>query len=87
MLEPIMDDPYVNTDGNTRDVLSPESKIPTVIGVSVFMMVLATTTVASRLYTRIRILRMTGPDDWLVLAAWVLIIGHGITQCISKISP
>ncbi|KAK7994696.1 hypothetical protein PG990_013469 [Apiospora arundinis] len=82
MLGPIKDDPYVNTSGNMQDFTNPENKVPTVIGISVFLMVLATTTTASRFYTRLRILRMTGLDDWLVLAAWVMIIGHGITQCL-----
>ncbi|KAK8118066.1 uncharacterized protein PG998_006347 [Apiospora kogelbergensis] len=77
-----MDDRYVNTAATSQDLHSPETKVPTVIGVSVFMMVLATTTMASRLYTRIRILRVTGPDDWLVLVGWALTVGHGITQCV-----
>lgn len=87
MLDPIMDDRYVNTAATSQDLHSPETKVPTVIGVSVFMMILATTTMASRLYTRIRILRVTGPDDWLVLVGWALTVGHGITQCVSKFLP
>ncbi|KAK8036124.1 hypothetical protein PG993_008738 [Apiospora rasikravindrae] len=77
----LMEDPYVNTSGQTRNFFDPESKVPTVLGVSVFLMALATASVAARFWTRVRILRMTGLDDWLVLFSWGLVIGHGVICC------
>ncbi|KAK8054468.1 fucose permease [Apiospora phragmitis] len=80
-MDNLLDDRYINTGDHKQSFFDPESKVPTVIGVSVFFMVLAATNVAARLYTRVRILRMTGLDDWLILFASTLVIGHGITQC------
>ncbi|KAK7906407.1 hypothetical protein PG985_016413 [Apiospora marii] len=77
----LAEDPYVNSPDQRRDFFDPETKVPTVIGVSVFLMAFAATSVAARFYTRVRILRMTGLDDWLIMFALTLVMGHGILQC------
>ncbi|KAK8063062.1 hypothetical protein PG997_015159 [Apiospora hydei] len=77
----LLDDPYINTTDQKRNFFDPESKVPTVIGVSVFLMALATASVAARFWTRVMILRTTGLDDWLVLLSLGLVIGHGVICC------
>lgn len=80
----IAEDPYVNSPEKSQRFFDPDTKIPTVIGVSVFLMTIAATSMAARFYTRVRILRITGLDDWLILFALTLVMGHGIVQCCSK---
>lgn len=82
----LMEEPYVNNPDPRRNFFDPETKVPAVIGVSVFLMALTTTSVAARFYTRVRLLRMTGLDDWLILFSLTLVIVHGIIQCCSKCS-
>ncbi|KAK7959026.1 uncharacterized protein PG986_003880 [Apiospora aurea] len=77
----LLEDPYFNTSDQKRNFFDPESKVSTVVGVSVFLMFLATASVAARFWARVRILRMTGPDDWLVLLSSGLVIGHGVICC------
>ncbi|KAK8045752.1 hypothetical protein PG996_013816 [Apiospora saccharicola] len=77
----LLEEFYVNSPDPRRNFFDAGSKVPTVIGVSVFLMALTTTSVAARFYTRVRLLRMIGLDDWLILLSWTLVIVHGIIQC------
>jgi hypothetical protein len=48
-----------------------ESKQPAIIAISVTLPALSALAVALRLYTRLFILKLTGPDDWLIVIALV----------------
>jgi hypothetical protein len=52
-------------------VVSAQSKQPATIAISVALPVLSALAVSLRLYTRLFILKLTGPDDWLILVALV----------------
>jgi hypothetical protein len=48
---------------------------PGLIAAAVLLFTLAATTVALRFYTRLRIVRVFGPEDWTILVALVLSLG------------
>ncbi len=52
-------------------VVSAQSKQPASIAISVTLPALSALAVSLRLYTRLFILKLTGPDDWLIVVAWV----------------
>lgn len=51
--------------------LETQSKRPTIVAVCVALPALSAFVVSLRLYTRLSILRVTGWDDWVIVAALV----------------
>lgn len=48
-----------------------QSKRPKIIAISIIFPVLSILVVSLRLYTRLFMLRRTGPDDWVIVVALV----------------
>ncbi|KAK4163955.1 hypothetical protein QBC43DRAFT_211601 [Cladorrhinum sp. PSN259] len=55
-----------------------ESKQPAIIAISVTLPALSALAIALRLYTRLFIVKLTGPDDWLIVVALFLAIDTSI---------
>ncbi|KAH9899009.1 hypothetical protein F4778DRAFT_181710 [Xylariomycetidae sp. FL2044] len=69
-------------DPATWAALDHRRNIGPIIGISVLCMVLATTAVTLRLYTRRFILKQVGPDDYLAVASLAGMLLVGIFECV-----
>jgi hypothetical protein len=55
----------------------------TVVAASIVCFAIAAAMVALRFYTRIKIVRVLGAEDWTILAALVLSLGASLCQILS----
>lgn len=51
--------------------LESETQAPTLVGIALGFIIATTVVLALRMYTRLFMLRMAGPDDWSILVAMV----------------
>jgi len=64
--------------GGTKDHRSNESNGLECIAVSIASTAVAAVSLSLRLWTRLSIVRNFGPEDWIILAAFVLSVGNTI---------
>jgi hypothetical protein len=58
-------------NGEIPNYIDPPTRAPMIIGVSITFLLLSLLFVIGRLYSRIRILRSTGLEDYFVVFSWV----------------
>ncbi|RFU26576.1 hypothetical protein B7463_g9767, partial [Scytalidium lignicola] len=61
---------------NASPAINAESNYPTIIGVSIPLVVLMVIVVCLRLYVRMRMVHFAGPDDWIIVAGAVNFAGR-----------
>lgn len=69
------------------ELFAEDSRSTVVIWAGALLMVIPTTAVALRFYTRLFVLNQVGADDWLSLGALVFALATGVTQCYSMYLP
>lgn len=63
--------------------LPHNDRAPVLIGAVCLVLSVATIAVGLRVYTRSRVLKQLGVDDYLVLVAWMFCLATGISQCLN----
>ncbi|KAI0176110.1 hypothetical protein GGR52DRAFT_346223 [Hypoxylon sp. FL1284] len=63
--------------------LPHDDRAPVLIGAVCFVLSLTTLAVGLRIFTRSRVLKQLGVDDYLVLVAWMFCLATGISQCLN----
>ena len=56
---------------NASPAIEAQSNYPTIVGVSVPLLLLMIFVVVLRLYVRVKMLKRPGPDDWFIIGAAV----------------
>ena len=70
---------------NTSPAVNADSNYPTILGVSITLVVLMLVIVCLRFYVRAHMLNAVGPDDWVIAAGAVSQTPFLLRICVKRI--